>query len=175
MISALAAFIEGAARKLLPVDFQIVSPGNFGVDPETATGATNHIHLPFHVKIRLRQQKGEIEVARIVKDGTAAGKAAGKAPALLFQKRHAAFFECVLIPSDNDRSFILPQIQNHTARGTLLQKNLLACKVFKRIGRKGTVNVERIDHALFQRSTGFRAARTSSGRAICALCGDCFI
>ena len=80
---------------------------------QTAHCLQNDRHLTGKVIIFGRNKKGEVEIPCIVEYGTSTGKPAGKMPAILFQFLKAAFLPGILVFTDYNGTFVLPQIQNH--------------------------------------------------------------
>ena len=83
-----------------------------GGKPQAFYRLQDDIRLFIHIIIAPARQKSEIQVPQIMKYGAVAGKTAGKIPAVRLQLLCPAFLPGILVPSDDHRPFILPQIKN---------------------------------------------------------------
>src|SRR5699024_9259778 len=116
-------------------------------------------------------QEGKIQVAQVVEHRASAGEAAGQAAPLLLQQGGAALQPGVLVAADDHGVLVLPQVEDAAALLHRPQQQLLHRQVAVGVRTPAAAQRQAADHAFRYRSTGFRAARTSSGRPIWALWG----
>ena len=164
--------VVGITGELPSLRQQIVAAGQLRPDPQQAAGHDNDLLLPGKVVVALRNTECKIQVAQVVKHRPAAGEPPCQSAPLAFQKARAAFPPGILVAADDHGVLVLPEIENaaslvgHGLRQILLQRQIAVW-----ICVRAEISVELPDHACFHRSTGLRAACTSSGRPMGILWG----
>ena len=86
--------------------------------------------------------------------------------ALLFEEGGPAFLPGILVSSNNHGACILPKVEDQFPFPNPVQQSFLQGKVFIGIASPAPADQQLLDHAFTQRTMGFRAAATSSGRPI---------
>ena len=160
--------VIGAAGKLPARRQQIVAPGLLRGDPQGETGPSDDLRLTGRVIVPAGEQKGKIQIAQVVEHRPAPGEAAGETPAFLLQEAGAALLPGVLVAADDHGVPVLPQVQGAAALPRPAEQQLLPGQVFIGVEARSLQEKELSDHGFCQRRMGWRAARTSSGRAIWA-------
>ena len=83
-----------------------------------------------------------------MKYGAAAGKTAGKIPAVRLQLLRPAFLPGILVPSDDHRPFILPQIKNTFVLSRLVHQIFFQPHILIRIKTAGFYSIYFLYHNL---------------------------
>ena len=162
--------IEGVAGELPAAGENVVAAGALRRDTQTVAGRHQHLLLTAQIVIRRRQGEGEVQIAHVVVHRPAAGEPPGQHAALLLQQRGAALPPCVLVPADDHRVAVLPQVQDAGILRHRLRQIRLRGQIPVGIGAAVPIGQQLPDHACHRRM-GLRAACTSSGRPIWALWG----
>ena len=163
--------VKGVAGELPPLGQQIVAPGQLRSESQQAAGRENDLLLPVKIVVFLRDAEGEVQVAQIVEHRAAAGEPPRQHTALLLQKAGAALLPGVLVAANDHRVLILPQVENAGVLRHSLREIPLQRQIAIRVCAAAGAGEKSPYHAFLQRSTGLRAACTSSGRPMGILWG----
>ncbi len=110
-------FLENAFPENLKPSSVMMSfrPENCVSIAEFPAGGLNHLQLLFQIVALRGCQERKIQIAQIMVYGSASGGTSGQKAALLLQKLGLALPNGVLIPSDDYRMIVLPEIEHHVA------------------------------------------------------------
>src|SRR6056297_585614 len=109
MKCTIAAEFECAAGDFLIVHRDVVPPGGSGLDIKALYGADDDVGVALFAVVLTAGHKGEVCVAEVVVDRSAAALSTGQFDVIPFHVGGVAFGPGVLVTADNYRIIISPQ------------------------------------------------------------------
>ena len=129
MIPGLAPAVVGVAGELSSSGKDIVPARGLGRCAQKPRRLKNHARLAREIIGCFRQNKGKIQVSKIVIHRPTPGKAAGQMPAVCPQAREVHLPQRVLVMANHHRVVVLPQVEKglilpHAGKQMLLQRKV---------------------------------------------------
>ena len=134
------AVVKGVSREFSAICQNIVPPRELGADTRQKTGAANYLHIPCNVEVFGGRNEGEIQISKVVKDGSAARQTPRKPAPLTCKKLGTALRKGILIFAYDNGALILPQVQNNGFIIHRVEKDFFCGKV--NVGVRGMADIK---------------------------------